>query len=55
MIRPPDRPFADVVVGLADEAQLDARARERPERLAGGAAQLQPDRPAQLAALERAR
>ena len=52
MIEPPDRPFADVVVGLADEPQLDARAGERAERLAGRAAQLEPDRTVELAALE---
>ena len=44
--------LADVVVGLADERQLDARTGERAERLAGGAAQLEPDRAAELAALE---
>ena len=44
--------LADVVVGLADEAQLDARAGERPERLAGRATQLEPDRAVELAALE---
>ena len=46
--------LGDVVVGLADEAQLDAGAGERAERLAGGAAQLEPDRAVELAALERA-
>ena len=35
------QPLADVVVGLADEPELDARAGERPERLAGRAAELQ--------------
>ena len=49
---PPGQALADVVVGLADEPQLDARAGERAEGLAGGAAQLQLDRAAQLAALE---
>ena len=44
--------LADVVVGLADEPQLDARARERPERLAGRAPELEMDRAAQVAALE---
>ena len=46
--------LADVVVGLADEPELDARTREGAERLARGPAQLQADRSAQLAALERA-
>ena len=36
--------LADVVVGLADEAQLHAGPGERAERLARGAAQLEPDR-----------
>ena len=53
---PPARQaLADVVVRLADQPQLERRPRERPERLAGRAAELQADRPAELAALERAR
>ena len=52
--RPARQPLGDVVVGLADQPQLDARPGERPERLAGGPAQLEPDRAVQLAALERA-
>ena len=36
--------LGDVVVGLAGEAELDAGAGEGTERLAGGAAKLEPDR-----------
>src|SRR4029079_14249888 len=44
--------LAAVVVRLADEAQLERRPGERPERLPGRATELQPDRPAKLATLE---
>ena len=50
--RPARQPLADVVVGLADELERDARAGERAERLAGRALELEMDRTAQLAALE---
>ena len=46
------QPLGDVVVGLADETQFDARTGERAERLAGRATQVEPDRAVELAALE---
>ena len=43
----------DVVVRLADESEIERRAGERAERLAGGAAQLELDRARQFASFER--
>ena len=54
VMRPARQALADVVVGLADEPELDAGTGERTERLAGRAAQVEPDRAVELAALERA-
>ena len=45
--------LADVVVRLADESEIERRAGERAERLAGGAAQLELDRARQFASFER--
>ena len=54
---PARQALADVVVRLADEGQLDALGEERAEALAGGAAQVERERPVagpvDLAALER--
>ena len=47
--------LGDVVVGLPDETQFDARPGECPERLTRGTAQLELDGPVQLASLEGAR
>ena len=44
--------LGDVVVGLAGEPELDAGPGEGTERLAGGAAKVEPDGPVELAALE---
>ena len=52
VIGPARQALADVVVGLADESELDAGTGECTERLAGGAAQVEPDRAMELAALE---
>ena len=53
--RPAGQALADVVVGLADEPEVDAGPGERPERLAGRTTELEVDRAAEVAALEGAR
>src|SRR5262249_17935440 len=50
----PGETLGDVVVGLAGEPQLHARAGEGAERLACGAADAERDRSDELAALDRA-
>ncbi len=49
------QPLRDIVVGLTGESKLDAGTGECAERLARGAAKLQPDGPVQLTTLERTR